>query len=83
MAHRRKYAVVKLQSLVQTSHLGLGVDFVSPLSQQEEQDHEPPPKSIWSLTLKTKSCLSYGVPFPVWTPDDISSLISHLGELVP
>ena len=32
---------VKLQSQVQTSVLGLGVDFVLPLSQQEQQ---PPPK---------------------------------------
>ena len=39
--------VVKLQSKVQTSVLGLGVDFLSPLSQQQEQqEEEPPPKSI-------------------------------------
>ena len=42
-----------------TSVLGLGVDFVFPLSQQQEQqqEEEPPPKSIWNLTLKTKSCI--------------------------
>ena len=42
------------KSKVQTSVLGLGVDFVFPLSQQqkeqeqqqEEQEEEPPPKSI-------------------------------------
>ena len=38
------------KSKVQTSVLGLGVDFVSPLSQeqqeQQEQQQEPPPKSI-------------------------------------
>ena len=34
--------VVKLQSKVQTSVLGLGVEFVLPLSQQEQE--EPPPK---------------------------------------
>ena len=33
--------VVKLQSKVQTSVLGLGVDFLSPLSQQQEQQEEP------------------------------------------
>ena len=32
--------IVKLQSKVQTSVLGLGVDFVLPLSQQEEQQEE-------------------------------------------
>ena len=51
--------IVKLQSKVQTSVLGLGVDFVSPLSQQQEQQEqqqEPPPKSeggvleVWNLT---------------------------------
>ena len=40
--------IVKLQSKVQASALGLGVDFVSPLSQeqeqQQEQEQEPPPK---------------------------------------
>ena len=36
--------VVKLQSQVQTSVLGLGVDFVLPLSRQEQE--EPPSKSI-------------------------------------
>ena len=42
--------VVKLQSKVQTSVLGLGVDFVFPLSQQkqqqEQQQEQPPPKYI-------------------------------------
>ena len=32
--------IVKLQSEVQTSVLGLGVDFVLPLSQQEQQEQE-------------------------------------------
>ena len=32
--------IVKLQSKVQTSVLGLGVDFVLPLSQQEEQEEQ-------------------------------------------
>ena len=42
-----KRVFVKLQSKVQTSVLGLGVDFVSPLlQQQEQQEEEPPPKSI-------------------------------------
>ena len=36
------FAIVKLQSKVQS--LGLGVDFVFPLSEQEEQQEEPPPK---------------------------------------
>ena len=58
MAHRRKHAVVNLQSQVHTSVLGLGVDFVLPLSQQE-LEQEPPPKSIRRgcirrLTLKTQ-----------------------------
>ena len=42
--------IVNIQSKVQTSVLGLGVDFVFPLSQQkqqqEQQQEEPPPKSI-------------------------------------
>ena len=40
---------VKLQSQVQTSVLGLGVEFALPLSQQQEQEQqqqEPPPKSM-------------------------------------
>ena len=42
---------VKLQSQVQTSVLGLGVEFALPLSQQQEQQQEqqqqePPPKSF-------------------------------------
>ena len=41
-------SVVKFQSQVQTSVLGLGVDFVLPLSQQEkeqkQEQEEPPPK---------------------------------------
>ena len=45
---------VKLQSQVQTSDLGLGVELVLPLSkqqeqqeeQQEEQEEEPPPKVL-------------------------------------
>ena len=42
---------VKLQSKVQTSVLGLGVDFVFPLLQkqeheQEQEQQEPSPKSI-------------------------------------
>ena len=47
-------SIIKLQSKVQTSVLGLGVDFVFRLSQQEqeqeqqEQEKEPPPKSIRS-----------------------------------
>jgi len=32
--------IVKLQSKVQTSVLGLGVDFVLPLSQQEQEQEE-------------------------------------------
>ena len=48
--------VLKLQSQVKTSVLELGVDFVLPLSRQE-QEEEPPSKSIGeSLPLKTKSC---------------------------
>ena len=39
-----EYLIVKLQSHVQTSVLGLGVDFVLRLSQQQEQ--EPSPKPI-------------------------------------
>ena len=42
--------IVKLQSKAQTSVLGLGVDFVFPLSQHQEQEQEqeqlPPPKFI-------------------------------------
>ena len=41
--------IVKLQSQVQTSVLGHGVDFVYTLSQQQqqqEQEEEPPPKSM-------------------------------------
>ena len=43
--------IVKLQSLVKTSVLGLGVEFALPLSQQQEQEQqqqqqEPPPKSM-------------------------------------
>ena len=42
---------VKLKSQVQTSVLGLRVDFDLPLSQEEEEeeeeeDQEPPPKSM-------------------------------------
>ena len=32
-----EYKIVKLQSQVQTSVLGLGVDFVLPLSQEQQQ----------------------------------------------
>ena len=41
--------IVKLQSQAQTSVLGLGVDFLIPLSQQREQEQQEenaPPKSI-------------------------------------
>ena len=41
-----KNTIVKLQSQVQTSVLGLGVDFVLPLSQQQEQEEGPPPKVL-------------------------------------
>ena len=51
--------IVKLQSQVQTSVLGLGVEFVLPLSQQEQQQEEPPTKFNWSVTLKTKSCFPF------------------------
>ena len=51
-------SIVKLQSQVQTSVLGLGVDFALPLSQQHEQQEEPPPKSNWSLTPKDQVLFS-------------------------
>ena len=38
--------VVKLQSNVQTSVFGLGVDLVLPLSQEEEEEEDPLSKSI-------------------------------------
>ena len=54
--------IVKLQSEVQTSVLGLGVDFVLPPSQQqqeqqEQQEEEPPPKST---RMKCATDLEFG-----------------------
>ena len=54
-----KRVFVKLQSKVQTSVLGLGVDFVSPLLQQQEEQ-ELSPKS-------TRRKLIAGLEFSTWT----------------
>ena len=38
------FVAIKLQSKVQTSVLGLGVDFVLPLSQEQEEPHQNIPQ---------------------------------------
>ena len=47
--------IVKLQSKVQASVLGLGVDFVFPLSQEEEEQEQP------HQNITEKSILEVGV----------------------
>ena len=47
-----KSHIVKLQSKVQTSVLGLGVDFVLPMSQQQEQEQQPHQKQLGGRVLQ-------------------------------
>ena len=56
------FSIVKLQSKVQTSvFLGLGVDFVLPLSQQQEQ--QPPPKLEFDTKDQVLSMFYIGMKY--------------------
>ena len=71
-----KRVFVKLQSKVQTSVLGLGVDFVSPLLQQQEeqQEQEPSPKSSrrrCTRILKFDTLTTQGLLAVVWTQNSV------------
>ena len=54
--------ITPLQKLIdfycQTPGLGPRVNFVFPLSLEEQQEQEPQQNLNWSLTLKAKSCFS-------------------------
>ena len=49
--------IVKLQSQVQTSVLGLGVDFVLPLAQQQDhqEQEEEPQQKLWEFQTKDQA----------------------------